>query len=165
MMSVASISHAVQSIGFLTDLRESEYVYPIVMSVHLSSIAMFGGLILLTDLRLLGLALTDVSVTDLVRSLRVWKRAGFVIMVSMGLLLATSEMDKDYANPYFQLKMCLLLMVGVHAIVFHPRVYNDTEAIDRAREIPRVAKVAAVTSLILWVGIAVCGRWIAYFES
>jgi hypothetical protein len=164
-MSVASISHAIQSIGFLTDIRESQYVYPIVMATHLSSIAVFGGLILMTDLRLLGLALTDVSVTDLVGGLRIWKRVGFVIMVTMGLLLATSEMDKYYANPYFLLKMFLLLMVGVHAMVFRPTVYNNTEAIDRAHRIPGVAKVAAITSLAIWIGIASFGRWIAYFEA
>ena len=44
-MSPTSISHAIQSIGFLTDFRESQYVYPIVMATHLSSIALFGGLI------------------------------------------------------------------------------------------------------------------------
>jgi len=163
-MSAASISHAIQSIGFLTDLRESQYVYPIVMATHLSSIALFGGLILLTDLRLLGLALTDISVTDVVRGLRIWKRIGFTIMVTMGLLLATSKMDKYYNNPYFLLKVFLLLLVGVHALIFRPRVYNNTEAIDRAPEIPRVAKVAAILSLAIWIGIASCGRWIAYFE-
>jgi hypothetical protein len=164
-MTAASISHAIQSVGFLTDLRESQYVYPIVMSIHLSSIALFGGLILITDLRLLGLALTNVPVADLVGGLRIWKRIGFVVMVTMGLLLATSEMDKYYANPYFQLKMFLLLMVGVHALIFRPRVYNNTEAIDRARRMPRAARVAAMTSLVIWIGIATCGRWIAYFEA
>jgi len=163
-MSAASISHAIQSIGFLTDFRESQYVYPVVMATHLSSIALFGGLILLTDLRLLGLALTDISVTDVVRGLRIWKRIGFTIMVTMGLLLATSKMDKYYNNPYFLLKMFLLLMVGVHALIFRPTVYNNTEAIDRASGIPRVAKAAAILSLALWIGIASCGRWIAYFE-
>jgi hypothetical protein len=163
-MSAASISHAIQSMRFLTDFRESQYVYPIVMATHLSSIALFGGLILLTDLRLLGFALTDVPVTDLVRGTRIWKRIGFVIMVTMGLLLATSKMDKYYNNPYFLLKMFLLLLVGVHALIFRPRVYNNTEAIDRAPEIPRVAKAAAILSLAIWIGIASCGRWIAYFE-
>ena len=107
-MSAASISHAIQSIGFLSDFRESQYVYPIAMAIHLSSIALFGGLILLTDLRLLGFALTDIPVTDLVRGTRIWKRIGFVIMVTMGLLLATCKMDKYYNNPYFLLKMFLL---------------------------------------------------------
>jgi hypothetical protein len=164
-MSLASISHQIQSIGFLTALRESEDAYPIVMATHLTAIAVFGGTILITDLRLLGLAMTEVSVTDVVRQLRMWKQIGFMLVVTMGLLLATSEMDKYYANPYFQLKMFLLLMVGVHAIVFHRSVYGNTQALDRAPKMPRIAKVAAVCSLALWTGIASAGRWIAYFEQ
>lgn len=163
-MTIAEISHSIQSIGFLTYIRESGYTYPMILSTHLATIAIFGGLILMTDLRILGWAMTEVSVTDVVKQLRRWKQLGFVIMVTMGLLLATSEMDKYYGNPYFQMKVCLLLLVAVHAIVFHKSVYGNTEAIDRAPQMPTVAKVAAISSLCLWIGIACCGRWIAYYE-
>jgi hypothetical protein len=163
-MSVATISHQIQSIGFLTYIRESGYTYPMILSTHLATICIFGGLILMTDLRILGLAMREVPVTDVVGQLRRWKQIGFVIMVTMGLLLATSEMDKYYANPYFLMKLCFLLLVGVHAIVFHRSVYGNTEALDRAPQMPTVAKVAAISSLVLWIGIACCGRWIAYYE-
>lgn len=163
-MSVVSISHAIQSIGFLTAIRESGYIYPIIMATHLACIGVFGGLILMTDLRLLGLALTDVSITDVVAGTRLWKRVGFVIMFTMGFLLATSEMDKYYGNPYFQLKMVMLLMVSLHAWYFRPRVYNNTEALDRTPQIPQVAKTAAILSLVIWIAIPCFGRWIAYYE-
>jgi hypothetical protein len=164
-MTAFQIADGIQNIGFLTYIRESGYTYPVIMATHLASIAVFGGLILMTDLRLLGLAMTDVSVTDVVKQLRRWKQIGFVIMVTMGLLLGTSEMDKYYNNPYFLFKMFLLLMVGVHALVFHKSVYGNTQAIDKAPQIPAVAKTAAVLSLVLWIGIASAGRWIAYYEQ
>jgi hypothetical protein len=163
-MTIAEISHAIQSVDFLTYIRESGYTYPMILSTHLAAIAVFGGLILMTDLRILGWAMTDVSLTDVVGSLRRWKWIGFCIMVTMGLLLATSEMDKYYGNPYFQMKMSLLLLVGVHALVFRGSVYNNTRALDAAPQMPAIAKVAAITSLVLWIGIASCGRWIAYYE-
>ncbi len=163
-MSAASISHAIQSIGFLTAIRESAYVYPIVMATHLTCIAVFGGLILATDLRLLGLALTDVPIADVVNGTRNWKRLGFVIMVTMGLMLGLSEMDKYYGNPYFQIKMFMILLIAVHALVFRPRVYNNPEALDRAPQIPQVAKAAAICSLVIWIAIPCLGRWIAYYE-
>jgi len=162
-MTIAEISHQIQSIGFLTYIRESGYTYPMILSTHLATIAVFGGLILMTDLRILGFAMRDVPVADVVRQLRRWKQIGFVIMVTMGLLLATSEMDKYYANPYFLMKMSLLLLVGVHAIVFRS-VYRNPEALDRAPRKPGIAKAAAISSLCLWIGIASCGRWIAYYE-
>jgi hypothetical protein len=163
-MSVASISHDIQSIGFLTMIRESGYTYPIIMATHLASIAFFGGLVLVTDLRLLGWGMMSRPVSDVIDQLRLWKRIGFVIIVTCGLLLATSEMDKYYGNPYFQLKMTLLLLVGVHALVFRRSVYRNTAALDKSPQLPAVAKRAGAISLVLWIGIACCGRWIAYYE-
>jgi hypothetical protein len=163
-MTIAEISHQIQSVEFLTYIRESGYTYPMILSTHLATIAVFGGMILMTDLRILGFAMREVPVSEVYGQLRRWKQVGFVIMVTMGLLLATSEMDKYYGNPYFQMKICLLLLVAVHAIVFRKSVYGDTEALDRAPQMPTVARVAAISSLVLWIGIASCGRWIAYYE-
>ena len=81
-MSPASLSQAIQDTAFFTAMRESALVYPIVMSIHLGSIAVFGGLILMTDLRLLGWAMKSVSISDMIRQTRIWKRIGFVIMVT-----------------------------------------------------------------------------------
>jgi hypothetical protein len=139
-MSVAEISHQIQSIGFLTYIRESGYTYPMILSIHLATIAVFGGMILMTDFRILGWAMREVPVSEVYGQLRRWKQIGFVIMVTMGLLLATSEMDKYYGNPYFLMKMSLLLLVAVHAIVFRKSVYGNTEALDRAPQMPAVAK-------------------------
>jgi hypothetical protein len=163
-MTIAEISHSIQSVGFLTHIRESSYSYPMILSTHLATIAVFGGMILMTDLRILGFAMKEVPVSEVYGQLHRWKQIGFVIMVMMGLLLATSEMDKYYSNPYFQMKVSLLLLVGVHAIVFRKSVYGNTEALDGAPEMPQMAKVAAISSLVLWIGIASCGRWIAYYE-
>ena len=163
-MSLADVMHSIQSVGFLTDLRESSLVYPIVMSTHLTCIAVFGGMILMTDMRLLGLALKDYTVTEVVSTLRPWKRVGGTIMILMGLLLGTSEADKYYPNPFFWWKMTFLCCIAVHALIFRPLVYNQTEKIDGAPEIPAAAKWAAILSLVLWFGVLTMGRLIGYYE-
>ena len=164
-MSLLSICQWIQSIGFMTAIRESAMVYPVIMSTHLSCIAVFGGMILMTDMRLLGLALKKYTVTEVVANLRPWKRVGFVIMITMGLLLGGSEAEKYYHNPFFWTKMTLLTMVGVHALIFRPRVYNRTEEIDKAGVIPTRAKAAAVLSLVIWLGVLTFGRLIGYYEG
>jgi hypothetical protein len=158
-MSLAAFFHWIQSTGWATDIRESALEYPIIMSLHLSAIAVFGGMILMTNLRLLGLALTDTAATDMVKGLRPWKYAGFVLMVTCGVLLASSKADTYYANPYFRVKMLLLAMLGVHALYFRNRVYRDP-----SNATPGNAKLAACLSLVLWIGVMSMGRWIAYFE-
>jgi len=163
-MSLADICQAIQDTEFFTAMRESALVYPIVMSTHLTSIAVFGGLILMTDLRILGLAMKSVAIADMVRQTRIWKRIGFVIMVTCGILLAGSKLSSYYNNPYFVLKVTLLALVGVHAWYFRRSVYRDPAKLDALPAVPRAAKAAACLSLVLWTGILSAGRLIAYYE-
>ncbi len=159
-----TISHSLQSIDFLTAIRESALVYPVILGTHLACIAAFGGMILMTDLRLLGLTFKSLTITEVVTTLRPWKRLGGVIMITMGLLLAASEAEKYAPNPYFWTKMTLLGLIGLHALIFRPIVYNKTEELDRAPVIPTRAKVAGAISLVLWTGMFTMGRLIAYWE-
>jgi hypothetical protein len=159
-----AIAHSIQSIGFLTAFSESVLAYPIVLSIHLACIALFGGMILVTDLRLLGLTFKSLTITEVVTSLRPWKRVGGTIMVAMGLLLAASEAEKYAPNPFFWTKMIILGLIGVHALVFRPIVYSKTEELDQSPVIPAKAKVAAILSLGLWTTMFVMGRLIAYWD-
>jgi hypothetical protein len=163
-MTLGEIAQAVQDIPFFTAIRESGLPYPIILSTHLTCIAVFGGLILMSDLRLLGLALTNVPVSEIIRRTRIWKRVGFCIMVTCGILLGGAKLFNYYDNPYFDVKMTLLAMVAVHAIVFRRSVYANPEKLDGLKRMPRAAKMAALSSMVIWIGILSMGRWIAYFE-
>jgi hypothetical protein len=52
----------------------------------------------------------------------------------------------------------------MHAMIFRPLVYNQTQEIDESPTIPGRAKVAAVLSLVLWFGVLSMGRLIGYYE-
>jgi len=159
-MTLAAIGRSIQDVGVFTAVRESVYVYPIVLSTHLACIAVFGGLILVTNLRLLGWMLTDVPVDVLIQSLRPWKQAGFIVMVTCGVLLGASKAEEYLANPFFLTKMALLAGVGLHGVYFGRRVYRRDERLIS----PSTARTAAVVSLVLWVGVVSMGRWIAYYD-
>jgi hypothetical protein len=149
----------------MTLIRESRLVYPVIMSIHLTCIALFGGMIVITDLRLLGWALQSRSIADVVNGLRWWKRLGFVIMASMGILLAGSKAETYYPNPFFWTKLSLLGLVLIHAVIFRPRVYNHPEHLDASPAAPSRAKAAGALSLVLWTSVLCAGRLIGYYES
>ncbi len=159
-----TIAHSIQSIGFLSDFSESVLAYPIVMSTHLTCIALFGGMILMTNLRLLGLTFRTVSITQMVTSLRPWKRLGGTVMIATGLLLAACEAEKYAPNPFFWTKMIILGLIGIHGMVFRPIVYNRTRELDQMALIPASVKLAAILSLVLWTAMFTMGRLIAYWE-
>jgi hypothetical protein len=159
-----SIAQSLENIGFLSSFSESVLAYPIVLSIHLTDIALFGGMILMTNLRLLGLTFNSVSITQMVTTLRPWKRLGGTVQICTGLLLATSEATKYAPNPIFWTKMAILGLIGVHALIFRPSVYNRTEELDKAKAIPARVKVAAILSLVLWTAMFTMGRLIAYWD-
>ena len=159
-MTLVSIGRFIQDISVFTAVRESAYVYPIVLATHVTCIAIFGGLILLTNLRLLGWVLTDIPVEEVIQGFRAWKQLGFVVMVCCGLLLGASKAEEYLTNPFFQVKMALLASIGVHGLYFRRRVYR----VGRSPIRPATARAAAVLSLILWVGVVSMGRWIAYYD-
>lgn len=158
-------AHSIQSIDFLTAFSESVLAYPIILSIHLTCIALFGGMILMTNLRLLGLNFMGLTITEMVSTLRLWKRAGVIVMIATGLLLATCEAEKYAPNPFFWTKMVILGLIGVHAMIFRPIVYKQTKELDRSPVIPTKAKVAAILSLVLWIAMFTMGRLIAYWDA
>ncbi|HVW07245.1 MAG TPA: DUF6644 family protein [Bryobacteraceae bacterium] len=164
-MTIAEISHTIQNSAFFTAIRQSRLFYPTVMATHLTCIAIFGGMILMTNLRLMGLALRSTPLASVIDSTRNWKRGGFVLMVSCGILLAGSRIDTYYANPFFLLKLTLLTSIGLHGLVFRRSVYYGAAEIDRLPKLPLRAKLAGALSLALWLGVVTCGRWIAYYDA
>jgi len=139
--------------GFFTALRGSAYVYPIVLSMHMIGLAFFGGMVLMTDMRLLGLTMRKRSVAEVVDLFRIPKRWGLLLIVTCGILLAGSKAEEYYYNAFFRTKLILLGAVLVHELVFRRGVYANPAALDRTP-----------TSLLLWTSIACCGRGIGYIE-
>ena len=163
-MFLLTFAQWVQRTSWATGIRGSWYVYPVILSLHMCAIAFFGAMILTTDLRLLGVVMRKRPIAEVVNQLRVPKRIGFLLVAACGLLLASSKAEEYYYNPFFWTKMSLLALVGVHALVFRPRVYNKAAELDAAPRIPGRAKLAAVLSLVLWTCIFCAGRGIGYIE-
>jgi hypothetical protein len=159
-MSVIPILEWIESTDLSTAIREGALLYPIIGGFHLLAIALFGGMVVATDLRLLGWAMQRRAVSDIVEQTRGWKRAGFVLVVASGLLLAGAEPLKLYRSPSFWVKMALFALVGVHALVFRGTVYGNPQRLDKGLTVE--AKLAAVLSLLLWAGLIVTGRLIAF---
>ena len=143
-------------------LHESLYTYPLIESAHVLTLCVFVGVAATFDLRLLGFTLRHVPVTDMKRRLGPWMAAGFVVMVSTGVLLFYAVPVRSYQSIFFRIKVVTLIAAGLNAFVFHSNVDRRVAEWDRDPLPPRAARRAGATSLILWAIIIVCGRMIAY---
>lgn len=144
-------------------IHESIWIYPIIESVHVLSLCLFLGFALLWDLRLVGVTLRDVPVSDVSARLFPWMIAGFFLMVVSGVLLFSSDPVRFYGNIFFRIKAVALVLAGLNAFMFHnSRAGRTIMDWDLATVTPAAARRAGVISLVLWAVIVVTGRFIAY---
>ncbi|HUD63526.1 MAG TPA: DUF6644 family protein [Candidatus Sulfotelmatobacter sp.] len=143
-------------------VRESSWLFPVIETVHLLGMAALVGTVGVFDLRLLGWVMRGERVSELGARLLPWAWAGFVMQVITGVILFSSEAVKVYGNPAFRMKMLLILLAGVHALIFHWGVERDVAAWDVSAVLPAKAKAAGAISILLWIGIVAAGRFIGF---
>jgi hypothetical protein len=158
-MPIESFFQGIAQTELATAVRESTLAYPIILSLHLTCIGFIGGMILMTNLRLLGISMSSTPASEVIARLRPWKHVGGVVMVSCGLLLAAAKANEYVVNPYFLLKMCFLAAVIAHHWIFRGSVYGRG-----APATGSAAKWAGLLSIVLWIGVLSAGRWIGYYE-
>lgn len=164
MSLVLAFCQWLNDLPFSQALSESDWAFPIVESVHVLALTLMVGTVALVDLRLLGVAFTRVRVSDVAGQLLPLTWIGFAVMAASGLALFASEAVRLAGNAAFQLKLVLLVLAGLNPLIFHATIYRHVATWERAPTIPRRVKISALASLILWSGIIVCGRMIAYFH-
>jgi hypothetical protein len=146
-----------------TAIRESDYAFSVIESVHVLAITLLVGSVSVLDLRLLGLILREIPVRRITRAVFPLTWIGFALMVGSGLLLFWAEAAKNYANSAFRIKLIMLLLVGINPLIFHTTVYRRASEWETEHRAPWRARAAAIVSLSLWSGIIIAGRAIAYF--
>jgi predicted RND superfamily exporter protein len=114
------------------------------------------------DLRLVGIAMQKVPVSEIYGRLLPWTIAGFAVMVISGALLFYGIPVRTYQNIFFRVKVVLLLIAGLNALVFHSTVYRRIAEWDREPVPPRRARISGALSLLFWTCIVIAGRMIAY---
>ena len=143
-------------------LHESIWAYPIVESVHVLTLCLFLGFTLMLDLRLLGVTMVRTPASEVVARLLPWTVAGFAVMVVTGGLLFYAIPVKTYLNIFFRIKVAFLVLAGVNVAAFQATISRSMERWDMDPVPPFRARLAAGVSLVLWAGIVIAGRMIAY---
>jgi hypothetical protein len=145
-----------------TALREDPYPYPVLGTIHVLSIALFGGMVVMGNLRVLGYTMRDVPVSQVIDQFRPWKWTGFAILAASGLLLTLSEPLDCYKSIFFWISLVLLVLVGLNAWIFHSGIYRSVTDWDTAQVAPPSARRWAWISLTLWIALVFAGRLIAF---
>ena len=138
------------------------WLFPLLESIHVITIAMVVGSILFVDLRLLGLAAMRYSIRDLSRELVPWTWGAFALATITGVGMFITRAASHVLNPAFQWKMILLVLAGANMAWFHFRIYRQLDGSESATSTPLQLKVVGSLSLVLWAGVVLAGRWVGH---
>jgi hypothetical protein len=161
-MTLLDICQWLEQTRLATAIQESQYGFPLVVAVHILGLALSVGTLLWVDLRMLGVALRQTSVTHVYRSLAPWFSAGFVLMLASGATLFTAFATSAYANGFFRFKMVAIVLAGANAIVFHFLTERASRSSGGESDPPTTVRAAGLISIVLWTAVILAGRMMSY---
>jgi len=138
------------------------WLFPLMESLHVIGATFVLGSIFMMDLRLLGLAANKYAITTLSKELVPWSWSAFVLATVTGLGMLITRAASHVVNPAFQWKIVLLVLAGINMAYFHFRVYKQVEEWDIGVTTPRQVKLIGASSLLLWSGVMLAGRWVGH---
>ncbi|GLR49108.1 DUF2214 domain-containing protein [Shinella yambaruensis] len=140
-------------------LKASGTLYLVVNAAHILSIGLVVGAILPLDLRLVGL-IRAAPIAAIGPLLSRTAATGVVAALATGLCLFSVRPQEYAGNPAFLVKVALVALGIVNALVLHARgAWQAAMATDSA---PPALRMQALLSMVIWVGVVLAGRWIAF---
>jgi len=134
------------------------WAIPIIQVIHILAIAASFASILMINARMFGIAGSSSMADTANRYIRVLWWA-LVVLILSGIGMIIGEPVRELINPFFWIKMGLVVFGILIAIWFHKGVLKHVAG---GRDIAASDKATAVFLVILWMVIMYCGRFIAY---
>jgi hypothetical protein len=155
------VFEALQNSAFSQWLLVSEWAYPILLTLHSLGLAMLVGVLVVIDLRVLGVA-RSIPLPPMKRLMMlVW--IAFVVNASSGTALFVADAVKFIQSPAFLFKVTSIVIGMTIATLIGSSVLNATDAFDRSdRSMPVAARVMASISMLVWISAIGFGRYMAY---
>ena len=153
---------ALEQSGLAAAIRQSIWAYPAANVGHIVALTLFAGSVAIMDARLIG-AFAATPPADVVRPARRMAVLGLLLMLLTGLVLFAAEAGHIGTNPVFQVKAALIVLGLSNAFFAGRAVRPLLDSVPAFVPLPRRVRLSAYFSLGIWVCVAACGRFIAYF--
>lgn len=141
--------------GMTMWIGEHFWAIPIFQVIHILAISASFAAVLMMNLRVYGLAgHATLAETSQRYSKVLWWALAFLIF--SGFLMIIGEPIRELVNPYFWIKMTLIVVGIVVAVLFAKSLGRQAESVGGG------VRSAGLLLVVLWLMIMWCGRWIAY---
>jgi hypothetical protein len=156
-----SLLETLQNSEFSQWVLVSVWGYPILLTLHSLGLALLVGLLIIVDLRVLGMPRL-IPFLPLQRLMAlIW--GAFAVNLLSGLALFVADGVKFIGSTAFLCKLASIVIGIAIAIVIKNSVLNKAAKFDAGQDaVPTRAKVLAVVSFAMWISAIGFGRYMAY---
>ena len=138
------------------------WMWPASETLHFIGLCLLFGIVLLVDLRMLGLMKS--APFPPLHKLLPWAMLGFGVNVTTGMLFFVGAPPEFYVtNPVFFWKLGLILLAGANALYF--TMFNETWVLGPGEDAPLRSKAIALSAIFLWVGVIFCGHMLPFIGN
>jgi hypothetical protein len=162
VLTIKELMGWIQSTEVAMVVSQSRGWFPALEMIHVTATTFVFGMITIVDLRLIGLLARGSAVSALYRDVIPLTWAAFVVAAITGVLLFMSQAVAYSVNFAFQMKFAVLGLIALNMLAFRRFVYRGIATWDRTAAIPLQARLAGAISLVGWIAVVSCARWIAY---
>lgn len=152
----------IQNLPLSEAIAVGAWWFPLLEAIHVIAVALVVGAIATLDLRLIYVSSRERSVSLMSAEVLPWVWGAFVLASISGGLLFMSAATRYGTNGPFLIKMALLLLAGINMAVFHRLAWRRVHEWDQGRPPAWEARLAGGLSLVFWLGVVFCGRWIGF---
>ena len=138
------------------------WVVPGLQSIHIVGIALILGAIFMIDLRILGLAGRDQTLSETTSRFGPWLTGALCLLLATGILQVIGEPVRELVSFSFWLKMALVAISTVIVVAFQKSLRKRREEWEQVLVNRGGIKALTVFTFLIWAFIIILGRLIAY---
>ncbi len=143
------------------EIPGTEWLFPIIETLHVLTLTVVFGSIAMVDLRLLGWTSLGTSIARLTEETLPWTWTAWVLAAIAGSLMFMSKAVTYAGNLDFRMKFICMALAAVNMLVFHFGAYRRVADWDMGRP-PAAARLAGGLSLTFWLAVIFFGRWVGF---
>ena len=148
--------------GLSLAIQTHEWIIPTIQSIHIVAIGVVLASVFMIDLRILGWAGRDQTLLETTARFGPWLSGSLVLLLATGGLMVVGEPVRELLAFSFWFKMCLVAIGTALAAVFQITLRRNVAEWETSLVNRRGIKSLALLTLLIWFGIVVLGRLIAY---
>jgi hypothetical protein len=157
-----STAEAIAASELSAALQNAAWLIPVSQSVHIIALSVVFASTTFINLRLLGLARGDRSVSQLMDAQVPWIWRALLLCLATGLLQTITEPVRQFITPIYWCKLLFIAMLALWTARIARCVRAERAVWDLPATRPAEARVFALVSLLGWLSIVAFGRFIGY---